>query len=177
MKILALFEIFSLIVASLLLPFSQGWTQPRPGTNAPVITHSYAIEKGRYGDVFKIYIEADDPNGEMLRIATVAHQLGHGHYPPDWVFLKPENEHHFVGYLQWNTYSGYTSWVSEWTQLTLEVSVFDKAGHESNAVVFPIEFASEVINNPPPPTPFNQGDIPRLGHVFINIMDTGGREK
>ena len=135
-----IFWVLSPILVVIFFTVSQVWSQPKAGTSGPVITHSFAVEKGRYGNVLKLYIEADDPNGDMLRIATVAYQNGYGRHRPDWVYLKPENQKHFVGYLQWNTGGGY---IDEWTNVTLKVSVLDKAGNESNVVIFPIEFVME----------------------------------
>jgi hypothetical protein len=169
--------LFSLTLSFMLFNVYPGWSQPlagvrpKPGTPAPIITHAYSIEKGRYGDILKIYIEADDPNGEMLRIATTVDQVGYGHYPTDWIYLKPRYQHHLAGYLQWNTFSSNARRLREWTQITIKVSVFDRAGNESNQVAFPFEFVSEVISNLPPPAPFNDGNLPRLGHININLFE------
>jgi hypothetical protein len=156
---------------------SPGWSQPlggpytRPGMPAPIITHAYAIEKGRYGGILKIYIEADDPNDEMLGIATVVDQVGYGRYPTDWIYVKPQYKHHLLGYLQWNTFSSNAPRLREWTRIAIKVSVFDKARHESNEVVFPFEFVSEAVSNPPPPAPFNNGNVSLLGHIHINLFE------
>lgn len=168
------FWFFSLVVSLIFLNLSQGWTQPKSGGNAPVITHSFAIEKGRYGDVLKIFIEADDLDGDMLRIATVAYRNGSPRHPTDWVYLKPQFQRHFIGYLQWNTFGSRGERIREWTEITLGVSVFDKAGNESDVVIFPFEFVSEVIRHPQPDAPFNEGNIPRLGYININVG--GGSE-
>ena len=164
--------IISLVIMVIFFTVSQGRTQPKPGMNVPVITHSFAIEKGRYLDVVRLYIEADDPNGEMLRIATVAYEPGSGYHRPDWIYLEPQDEHHFLGYLQWNTHSQFGR-VGEWTNVTLKVSVLDKDGNESNVVIFPFEFVSEVLAKPQPPAPFDQGNISRLGHVMIELRGKG----
>ncbi len=137
---------------------------------APVVKTSYAPEKVRYGDVLRIYIEAEASDGDMLKIASVVEQVGYGLYPTDWIYLEPQYQHHFRGYLQWNTFSSSTSHISEWTQITLKVSVFDKAGNESNVVVFPFQFVSEAIPDSQPPPPFNEGD-PRLGYLNINLLE------
>jgi hypothetical protein len=144
---------------------------PTPaGTVAPIITHSYAIERGRFGDTLKFYIEADDPDNDMFRIATVVDQVGYGLYYTDWMYVKPQYSGHFAGYLQWNTFSSRGD-VPEWQRIILKVSVFDKAGRESNVAVFPFEFISEVIKNPPPPAPFDQANLPRLGHIFVELYN------
>jgi hypothetical protein len=64
----------------------------------------------------------------------------------------------------------------EWTQITIKISIFDTAGNESNTVVFPFEFVSEVIHNPSPPAPFNQDNIPRLGYIDINLFNPSEME-
>jgi hypothetical protein len=153
--------------------FSQGLAQmqPKPGTKAPVITHSYAIEKGRFGHVLKVYVGADDPDADMFRIAVVVEQVGYGVYPPDWIYLKSQDRGHFSGYMQWNTSSSRTGSMSEWTQITIKVSVFDKAGNESNVVVHPFMFVSEVIPSPSLPAPFNVANLPRLGNITVELLD------
>ena len=167
-----MFIIFSGLFILSLVQGCNAYLQPtNPGGKAPVITNSYAIEKGRYGDVLKIYIEADDPDNDMLGIASVVDQIGYGRYPADWIYLKSQYKGHFIGYLQWNTYSSKSSGLSEWTQIAIKVSVFDKAGTESNVAVFPFEFISEVIKNPPPPAPFNGVNLPRLGYIDVNLFD------
>ncbi len=144
---------------------------PQSRTTPPTITHSYMVGKGYYGDVLRIYIEADDPDHDMLRIATVVDQVGYGHYPTDWIYLKPQYKGHFVGYLQWNTFSSHGSYIHEWTQITIKVSVEDRAGNESNVVVLPFVFESGVARYSTPPAPFDQGNIPRLGYVDINLFN------
>ncbi len=39
----------------------------------------------------------------MERVAVVVNQVGYGHYPTDWIILKPQYRGHVIGYLQWNT--------------------------------------------------------------------------
>jgi hypothetical protein len=176
-----IFYLTSLLLALSFFVPGQGWTQlfpytggqPKPGTHAPIITHSFAVEKGYYGYIWKIYIEAEDPDGDMLRVASVVDQTGYGHYPTDWIHLKSPYQKHFKGYLQWNTFSSRASRLMEWTQITLKVSVIDKAGNESNEVVFPFTFESGI--KPPYqyqlPAPFDQGDMPMLGHISVDLFE------
>jgi hypothetical protein len=175
-KVLCLFSL--LLALTFFLP-CKGWTQlfpyagggqPKPGTHAPIISHAFAVEKGYYGYIWKIYIEAEDPDGEMLSIASVVDEVGGGHFPTDWIYLKPKYQKHFKGYIQWNTFSSKVSYLPEWTQITLRVSVIDKAGNESNEVVFPFTFEiSPQQYAYKLPAPFDQGDLPRLGHVMVDL--------
>ncbi|MFB3885725.1 MAG: hypothetical protein ACE144_10900 [Thermodesulfobacteriota bacterium] len=155
---------------------SVGGSEPKPGTHAPIITHAFAVDKGYFGYIWKIYIEAEDPDGDMLRIASVADQVGFGGYPTDWIYLRGQNQKRFRGYIQWNTYSSKAGYLPEWTRITLKVSVFDKAGNESNVVVFPFTFETGVINayNYKVPPPFDQGDLPRLGYIAIDLRNPTG---
>ena len=169
-----------LLVLTFLLP-CRGWAQlapysggqPRPGTHPPIITHAFAVEKGYYGYIWRIYIEAEDPDGDMLRIASVVDQVGYGHYPTDWIYLKTQDQRRFKGYIQWNTFSSNASYLTEWTQITLKVSVIDKAGNESNQVVFPFTFESGVSSayQYKLPAPFDQGNLTKVGNIFIDLRN------
>jgi hypothetical protein len=168
---------FSLLLAVAFLMPCSGWSQPlgggppRPGTKPPVITNAFAIEKGYFGYAWKIYIEAEDPDGDMLRIASVADQPGYGRYPTDFIYLKRQNQNRFRGYIQWNTYSTKTNFLREWTPITLSVSVLDKAGNESNVVVFPFLFVSGSVAPYKPPAPFDQADLPKIGNISIDLYE------
>jgi hypothetical protein len=175
------FCFISLLFALALFAPYQGWAQlspytggpTKPGTHAPIITHSFAVEKGNYGYIWKIYIEAEDLDGDMLRIAATVDQTSYGHYPTDWIYLKSPYQKHFKGYLQWNTFSSRASRLEEWTQIALKISVIDKAGNESNEVVFPFTFESGIKSayQYQLPTPFDQGDMPKLGDISADLFE------
>jgi len=161
---------FSLVIVLFLA--SDGRTQQTPPkTKPPVITNSYAVESGQYGYIWRIYIEAEDPDGDIYRIASVVDQPGAGRYPTDWINIKPQYRNHLKGYIQWNTFSSRGGPLSEWTQITLKLSIIDKASNESNVVVFPFEFVSGVKDQFKLPSPFDQGDLPRLGYIQIDLYD------
>jgi hypothetical protein len=145
--------------------------QQRPADpKSPVITRAFAVDKGHYGYIWKIYVEAEDPDGDMDRIAVVVEQTGYGHYPTEWIFLRPQFREHLIGYLQWNTFSSKTSNLPDWTQITVKVSILDKAENESNQVVFPFTFESGSRKQGYAlPAPFDKGDIPRLGNIMIDL--------
>lgn len=179
-----LYWLLSLFLSVFLFTVSEGRAQPlfpyvgggqvKPGTHAPKITHSFAVEKGYYGYILKIYIEADDPDGDMALIATGIDQVGYGRYPTDWVCVKPQYKKHFKGYLQLNTFD--FSRMRQWAYITLRVSVIDKTVNESNVVVFPFTFESG-IGDPYKyslPAPFTKED-PKLGNIFIFPLGGGGR--
>jgi hypothetical protein len=166
-----------LILGVLLVLSSAGWGQSQVAMkragSPPVIVNAFAVDKGYYGYILKFYIEANDPDGDMLRIATVVDQVGYGHYPTDFIYLKGQNQKEFKGYIQWNTFSSRTNYIREWTQITVKVSVLDKAGNESHEVVFPFTFESGVKGqyDYKLPPPFEQKDLPKIGNVFIDLFE------
>jgi hypothetical protein len=173
MNIRKMFYLITFLVTTMIFVPVKGWSQPKPGTHAPIITHTFSVDKAYFGYIWKIYIEAEDPDGDMLRIASFVEQAGRASYPTDWIYLKPQYQKHFKGYIQWNTFGAYGGYLREWTLITLKVSVFDKAGNESNEVVFPFTFETGVKNpyNYQLPTPFDQRDLPRLGYIDINLYE------
>jgi len=173
MKIKTFLYLFGGLLALTYFIAHAGWAQPKPETKPPVIAHSFAVERGQYGYIWKIYIEAEDPDGDMYKIASVVDHVGYGRYPTDWIILKPQYRGHLKGYIQWNTYSSKSSYLKEWNQITMKVSILDKTGNESNVVAFPFTFVSGVKDQyryklPPP---FDQGNLPRLGYIQIDLIE------
>jgi len=141
------------------------------GTKPPVITAYFAPSEGMFGYPIRVYLAAEDPEGDMLRIAVQVSQVGYGNYPTDWIFLRPQYQKSFVGYLQWNTASYHTSFLPEWTQITMRFAVLDKYGVQSNEVVLPFLFVLGARPSPLPPSPFDKGNIPLLGYIDVNLDD------
>jgi hypothetical protein len=163
-----------LFALSFLIP-ANGWTQPNLEARGPIITHAFAVTKGYYGYIWKVYIEAEAGNAPMSRIAMVVDQPGYGRYPTDWLIVKPQSQKDLKGYIQWNTHS-ISGYLSEWTEITLKVSIIDKAGNESNVAFFPFTFETGVRDQYKYklPAPFDQGDIPKLGYIGIDLSLPGG---
>jgi hypothetical protein len=162
-----------LLIGLILFVPLLGWPQSKPETKKPIITHAFATDTAHYGTIWKVYIEAEDPDGDMLRIVSVVDQVGYGHYPSQWVYIKPQYGKQLRGYLQGNFYSKTAAPLNDGTQITLKVSVFDKAGNESNEVVFRLTFLSGGGGLLSPPAPFDQGDNPRLGYISFDLRNPG----
>jgi hypothetical protein len=80
----------------------------------------------------------------LTSTVAVVEQPGYGHYPTDWIVLESRYRHHLKGYIQWNTFSSKAGYLTEWTQITLRVSIIDKVGNQSSEVVFPFTFEKGV---------------------------------
>jgi hypothetical protein len=155
---------------------SEGWTvtfrkNEAPNPNVPVVKAACAVDQGYYGTIVRIYLEAEDPNGDMAKIATTMDQVAYGHYPTDFILLKPEHRKYFKGYIEWNTNSTVASYIPDGNYVTVRVAAIDKAGNSSNEFVFRFTFQSGTVYAPKPPEPFDQGNLPMLGHVFINLFN------
>ena len=140
-------------------------------SSVPVIRRAYAIDRARYGAVLKIYIEAEDPAGTMAKVLTDVDQAGLGHYRADIITLGPEHGKYIKGYIQWNTFSAKAPYMEDGTTMVVRVTVIDKAGHVSNAFEFPFTFDAGVGEVPRPPAPFDQGDLPKLGNILIDLSN------
>jgi len=138
-------------------------------TQALTITHFFAADKGPYGCIWQIYIEAEDPDGDMDRISVEVDQEHYGNYPTEWIMIKPPHRKHFTGFLQWNTFSSKASYLPEGTQISVKISIFDQAGNKSNKVIIPFTFGSGVIKRYQLPAPFDKGNIPRIGYVMVDL--------
>jgi hypothetical protein len=144
---------------------------PEKEKHAPVITKAYVADQARFGDVLKIYIEAEDPQGDMMRIATQASQNGFGGYATDFIFLKSQYRKQFKGYLTFNTHSVRASFLPEWTQLKLTLSVIDRAGNESREVVLPVELISSRAPVGSLPEAFADKELPKIGTITVDLMN------
>jgi hypothetical protein len=154
----------------------------KPNPDGPVIKQAYAIDRGEYGTPLKIYLEAEDTNGDMAKIATTVDQVGYGHYPTDFIILKDGYRKTFKGYIQWNTFSSHATDMPEWNYVTVRVAVIDMKGYISNEFEFQFTFESGTGPVPRPPAPFDQGDLAKLGNVSIDLynpfqMGSGGFDK
>jgi hypothetical protein len=175
MKTQRVFYLMGLLLG-VVISVTPAWTQSKPETKGPVIRNSYALDKGQYGTIWKIYIEAEDTDAEMIKIAVVADQAGYGHYPTDFVLIDPQHRKHLKGYLQWNTFSSKGGDLKDGERITLRVSVIDRAGNESKEIVLPFTFVSGVRDEVNLPSPFDQYNLPRIGYIGINLVspDRGG---
>ena len=163
--------VMGIVVVGYSPSYPQALGSPKLGGKPPMITAFYAPEQVRNGDPLKIFIAAEDPDGEMLRIAVSVIQLGWGDYPTDWTYLRSGDQNGFEGYLQWNTMSSRATILPENTRVTLKVSVFDKSGNESNEVVMPMVFVSSAVSYPPAPAPFDNNGVHRLGYIDVRLVN------
>ena len=145
------------------------------GTAPPVISQSFASKEARPGDTWKVYLKAEDPNGDMRRIFCTVDQPGMGTYPVSQIRVKEAERKEIAGFIYLNIPArGDLDFVN----LTLTVQIQDMAGHLSRPAVFPLALNARAIREAPP-----QGNFPEkdLGPVMIQLRtpfeDSGKHER
>jgi hypothetical protein len=166
-----------LVLISLPLMIACRTTSPERGTQSagspPVITNSFAPKEISQGDIWKIYVEANDPDGDMRQFVCVIKQVGYGSYSPDYTVIKGPHREKLKGYLRFFSGAGGGSRLGEWTNLSLTLYIRDRGRKNSNKVVFPLTLSRGSRQGPPPP-PFNTGQVDRLGTIATELKDPLG---
>jgi hypothetical protein len=129
----------------------------------PFITQSFASEKIRLGDRWKIYLNAFDPDGQMIRIFATVEQPGQI-YPVSITRVSKENGKELSGYLYLSTTS--TNNALDGLSITLKIQIQDGSGNFSKPVVFPLVLSSLASQQAPPQGIFKEQD---LGPVMVTL--------
>ena len=138
--------------------------------SAPVITFAWAQERIRQGEDWRIYIAATDPDGDMHRIYCRIDQPGGQVYRPDISNIKKGMEGQLTGYLVLRTYSPQDFFG---LYLTLNLTIVDRAGNESQLLSLPLSIDGEKTKFPPPeliPAGLEKGLNQRIAYIGIDLM-------
>ena len=158
------------VLVFLLLPGCAAYQQPNDTTDGdrpPVILATYAPEVIRPGAVWKVYLRAADPDGDMKEIDAVIWQTGFGYYSTDITWIKKDDAKELAGYLYLNTPVDPTL-LSDRFILTLLVR--DRQGNKSEPVEVPFHFdyvPPEMLPASWQPVANNQ-----LGGILIKIQSS-----
>ena len=138
--------------------------------NPPVITFSWAQEKIRQGEDWRIYVLATDPDSDMHRIYCRIDQAGGQAYRFDISSIKKRMAGRLAGYLVLQTFSPQDL---HGIHLTLTLTIVDRAGNESQPVVFPLTIDGEKRKSPPPsliPDGTERDLDQRISYIAIDLM-------
>ena len=135
----------------------------------PVITHSFASKQMEPGDIWKVYLNASYPNGDMKYIVSSI-EKGGSHL--NFIRLKEKNRHQFSGYIYLTTAST-KAWLNLF-DLTLTIWIQDSDGHLSQPVLFPLSFQTNVIPEKPPQDLFEQQDLGPIMTELSQILGNSG---
>ena len=137
------------------------------GRASPVFTRSFASKEMDPTDIWKVYLNASDDDGDMQRMIITFGRNEEVGSEITWTRIQEENRRELSGYLYWRP--GPNARYSTYGFLTVQVE--DRAGHRSNGVSFPIEFKAGVRQEAPPRGAFQEKE---LGPVMISLRPPGG---
>jgi hypothetical protein len=126
------------------------------GENAPVIITAFASTELRQGETWKVFLQAQDPDGDMNRIVCTLEQPGVGVQPVSFIKIREDRRRNLSGYIFLNT--GSVSGL-QFTSCRLTVQIQDKKGNTSNSVSFPLTLNPRAVQQSPPPGIFQDEDL------------------
>ncbi|NWF57478.1 MAG: hypothetical protein HXY45_22080 [Syntrophaceae bacterium] len=145
------------------------------GADPPVISQTFAAKEARTGDTWKVYLKAEDPNGDMRRIVCTVDQPGMGTYPVSYIRVKEAGRKELAGYIYLNipVHEGL-----DFVTLTLTVQIQDMAGHLSRPAVFPLAVNARAVREAPPQGSFPEKDLrPVMIQLRTPYEDSGKHER
>ena len=132
----------------------------------PVITRSFASERVRLGDTWKVYLNASDPDGEMQSIVCTLEQPGVGVHPVGLTRVPANARQELSGYVYLSTAGA--QGLSN-TSLRLKIQIRDKNGNYSAPVSFSLVFDPRSRPEDPPAGIFQERD---LGPITITLSSS-----
>lgn len=134
------------------------------GGEPPMILNSYAAKSIRPGASWRVYLMAQDADGDIRDITAMLWQAGVGYYSTNVTPIKGEDRKNFAGYLFLFTPADSTLL---WDEFNLTVLVRDCQGNKSEPINFPLRFdraAKEKL-----PEEWQMAENHRLGAILIDI--------
>ena len=148
--------------------FGSGTQEVHP--DAPVIIDHHAAEVIRPGTTWRVYLHAEDKNGDMRDIVVRLLQTGAASAGTSTTRIEKKHRREVAGYLALRTPRD-TNLRRD--RFTLRVLVRDREGNSSKTIEVPLRFG----NVPPAETPEKWEKIAdrRLGFIMITIESTFDR--
>jgi hypothetical protein len=137
------------------------------GDEPPIILDSYAAESVRPGATWRVFLEAQDADGDMHSIITQLVQPGIGYYPTDFTYLKGADREGFAGYLILRTPRDFDL-LQEYVEATLTIQ--DCEGNKSEPVNFTLRFDNKSGFGPQEvPGKWQTAANRKLGTIMVEI--------
>lgn len=143
---------------------------PTAGSGSPpAITASFSPAELSRNDTWKVYIAANDPDGDMFEAVATLNQSGYGYHGASPFRIKKEHRAAMVGYFLVHNRSG-GFWLSDGSWMELSVYITDRAGNKSKTVVLPVVFTVGTRREHPP-APFNTAEMDQVGSFWFEVTD------
>jgi hypothetical protein len=136
------------------------------GENAPVILTAFASTEARQGESWKIFLQAEDRDGDMNRIVCTLEQPGGGPQPMSIIGIRDDRRRIMSGYIYLNIASPF---VSPFATCRLTIQIQDKKGNLSNPFSFSLSWHPRAVQQTPPPGVFQDEDLGPVQIPFPSI--------
>lgn len=143
--------------------------------DAPKILKYGAASRIKGGQTWRLYVAAEDPNGDMEAVIFEMHQPGQGMYPTHTRRLNGEATRRFAGYFYLNT-PGMLQEDLWGLTLTLTFKIRDRVGYTSEVISLPLKFVGTRTEQPVPEG-FNEDEVRSLGAILIHLYREDERER
>jgi hypothetical protein len=145
----------------------KGVKTAQGGDEPPMILDSYAAESVRPGATWRVFLKAQDADGDIHSIITQLVQPGIGYYPPDFTYIKGAEREGFAGYLILTTPPDY--WLlQEYVEATIIIQ--DCEGNKSEPVNFTLRFDNKSGFGPQEvPEKWQMAAKRKLGTIMVEI--------
>ncbi|SMC22354.1 hypothetical protein SAMN02746041_01398 [Desulfacinum hydrothermale DSM 13146] len=141
------------------------------GLHPPRIQTSFAVSNLWFGKTWEIFVEGEDPDGDMDYIWVEVSQLGGNMWSNHRVYLEGDRKAHFKGVIHLPTPSLLSR--SGWQTLRAVLRIHDRANHYSNPVTHEVELGRPTRT--PVPAQWKAARAQRLGTVFFDFdLDRDG---
>lgn len=135
---------------------------PLEERSVPVIINSFASQEVRQGETWKVFLQAEDPDGDMNRIVCTLETPGGGVQPASLIGIREDRRRNLSGYIFLNT----DTFRSPFASCRLTVCIQDKNGNISNPVSFSLSLSPRAVQETPLPGNFQDEEI---GPVQISL--------
>ena len=140
------------------------------GDEPPIILDSYGAESVRPGATWRVFLKAQDVDGDIHYIAAQLWQAGVGYYPTSFNFLKGGDREGFAGYLILTTPADRRLLPDNFK---LEVLLRDCEGNKSESLFIPLNFDLKTnFRTQPVPEKWQAAAQRQLGIIHVDIISS-----
>ena len=130
----------------------------------PRITDAFASKAIAPGKTWKIYLRAEDVDGDMKYIICMVDQAGAGVYPVSLNRVPADQQKNLCGYIYLNT-GGVQG--LDFLSLMLTINIQDDAGHYSDPVMLPLNLNPKAEEEH---VPMGRFEDRNLGPIMIDLI-------
>ncbi len=133
----------------------------------PIITHSFAAARIAPGEVWQVYLNAVDEEGDMKFIICSLEASGSGSQPTCFIRILEDQQRYLSGYIY--LFTGGAQNLNSLNFL-MRVVIQDKAGQYSEPVSFSLNFDPRAKPEAPPLGVFQDKE---LGPIMVDLNSVG----